>query len=148
MGWVDALRGKTVGLDTAPLIYFIEQSPRRIEKLRPFFAAAGRGDFRLATSFITLVEVLVQPLRNGREDLANAYRDILLRSPALRVIPFDQQAAEEAARLRAAYNLRTPDAIQVATAIQSGASHFLTNDATLAQISGISVLVLDALPEA
>jgi predicted nucleic acid-binding protein len=43
--------------------------------------------------------------------------------------------------------LRTPDAIQVATAIQSGASHFLTNDAALAQISGISVLVLDALPE-
>jgi predicted nucleic acid-binding protein len=43
--------------------------------------------------------------------------------------------------------LRTPDAIQVATAIQSGASHFLTNDAALAQIPGISVLVLDALPE-
>jgi len=40
VGWVDALRGKTVGLDTAPLIYFIEQSPGRIEKLRPFFAAA------------------------------------------------------------------------------------------------------------
>jgi len=67
VGWVDALRGKTVGLDTAPLIYFIEQSPVRIEKLRPFFASAGRGDFRLTTSFITLVEVLVQPLRNGRE---------------------------------------------------------------------------------
>jgi hypothetical protein len=76
------LRGKTVGLDTAPLIYFIEQIPGRIEKLRPFFAAAGCGDFLLTTSFITLVEVLVQPLRNGREDLARAYRDILLRSPA------------------------------------------------------------------
>ena len=125
MGWVDALRGKTVGLDTAPLINFIEQGPGRIEKLRPFFAAAGRGDLRLATSFITLVEVLVQPLRSGREDLAHAYRDILLRSPALRAIPFDRQAAEEAARLRAVHRLRTPDAIQVAAALQSGASHFL-----------------------
>jgi len=90
--------GKTVGLDTAPLIYFIEQSSGRIEKLRPFFAAAGRGDLRLVTSFITLVEVLVQPLRNGREDLAHAYRDILLHSPAMRAIAFDRQAAEEAAR--------------------------------------------------
>ena len=43
MGWVDALQGETVGLDTAPLIYFIEQSPVRVEKLRPFFAAAGRA---------------------------------------------------------------------------------------------------------
>jgi predicted nucleic acid-binding protein len=132
VGWVDALRGKTVGLDTAPLIYFIEQSSGRIEKLRPFFAAAGRGDLRLVTSFITLVEVLVQPLRSGREDLVNAYRDILRRSPALRAIPFDRQAAEEAARLRAVHRLRTPDAIQVATAILSGASHFLTNAAALA----------------
>ncbi len=74
MGWVDALRGKTVGLVTAPLIYFIEQSPGRIEKLRPFLAVAGRGDFRIATSLVTLVEVLVQPLRNGRDDLARAYR--------------------------------------------------------------------------
>ena len=89
----------------------------------------------------------MQPLRSGREDLVNAYRDILRRSPALRAIPFDRQAAEEAARLRAVHRLRTPDAIQVATAILSGASHFLTNDAALAQISGISVLVLDALPE-
>jgi predicted nucleic acid-binding protein len=142
VGWVDTLRGRTVGLDTAPLIYFIEQSPGRIEKLRPFFAAAGREHLRLTTSVVTLLEVLVQPLRNAR-----AYRDILLRSPALRTIPIDRGAAEEAARLRAAYNLRTPDAIQVATAIQSGASHFLTNDAALARISGISVLVLDALPD-
>jgi len=96
VGWVDALRGKTVGLDTAPLIYFIEQSPRRIEKLRPFFAAAGREHFRLTTSVITLLEVLVHPLRNGRFDLVRAYRDILLRSPALRAIAFDPRAAEEA----------------------------------------------------
>jgi predicted nucleic acid-binding protein len=139
--------GTTVGPDTAPLIYFIEQSPGRIEKLRPFFAAASREDFRLTTSVITLLEVLAQPLRSGREDIARAYRDILLRSPALRAIPCDQRTAEEAARLRAAHNLRTPDAIQVATAILSEASHFLTNDAALARIPGISVLVLDALPE-
>jgi predicted nucleic acid-binding protein len=100
------------------------------------------------TSFITLVEVLVQPLRNGREDLVNAYRDILLRSPALRAIPFDRQAAEEAARLRAVHRLRTPDAIQVATASSRGPRIVLTNDAASHKISGISVLVLDALPKA
>jgi hypothetical protein len=27
MEWVDGLRGSVVGLDTAPLIYFIEENP-------------------------------------------------------------------------------------------------------------------------
>jgi predicted HicB family RNase H-like nuclease len=53
----------------------------------------------------------VQPLCNDREDLARAYREILLRSPALRAIPFDQRAAEEAARLRAGHNRAFEDSV-------------------------------------
>jgi predicted nucleic acid-binding protein len=59
----------------------------------------------------------------------------------------DEGIAEEAARLRALHNLRTPDAIQVASAIRSGASWFITNDADLADLDGISVLVLNRLPQ-
>ena len=70
MEWIDALRGATVGLDTAPLIYFIERHPTYVEKPRPFFAATERCEFQLATSFVTLLEVLVRPLRTGRDDLA------------------------------------------------------------------------------
>ena len=147
MGWLDALSGKTVGLDTAPLIYFIEQDPVRTAKLRPFFSAAERGDFRLVTSLVTLIEVLVHPLKSGRRDLARSYQDILLRSPALLTLPLDVQIAEAAAGLRALHSFRTPDAIQLATAIHSGASHFLTNDSTLAQATAVSVMVLDHLPE-
>jgi predicted nucleic acid-binding protein len=58
----------------------------------------------------------------------------------------DEGIAEEAAALRARHNLRTPDSIQLATAIRSGASWFLTNDAALANLSEISVLVLKQLP--
>ena len=31
MGWIASLRGKIVGLDTTPLIYFIEESPTYLE---------------------------------------------------------------------------------------------------------------------
>src|ERR1035438_5453343 len=82
----------------------------------------------MVTSFVTLIEVLVHPLREGRPELAEEYRNILLHSPALTAIPLDEGIAEEAAGLRARHNLRTPDAIQLATAIRSGASWFLTND--------------------
>ncbi len=43
MGWVEDLRGKTVGLDTAPLIYYIEDHPIYAELLAPFFAAVAAG---------------------------------------------------------------------------------------------------------
>ena len=78
MEWVEALRGSIVGLDTSPLIYLIERHPDRAAKLKPFFAAAERREFRVVTSLVTLLEVLVHPLRKGREDLAREYRHILL----------------------------------------------------------------------
>jgi predicted nucleic acid-binding protein len=144
--WIERLRGSTVGLDTAPVIYYIEEHPAHLARMRPFFEAAERGEFRVVTSFVTLIEVLVHPLREGRPELAEEYRNILLQSPALTAIPLDEGIAEEAAGLRARHNLRTPDAIQLATAIRSGASWFLTNDAKLADLSEIPVLVLTQLP--
>jgi predicted nucleic acid-binding protein len=53
--------------------------------------------------------------------------------------------AETAAQLRATYNLRSPDAIQMATAIREGSSFFLTNDARLPSLPGLTVLVLENL---
>ncbi|PXF57070.1 MAG: hypothetical protein C4B59_15900 [Candidatus Methanogaster sp.] len=60
-------------------------------------------------------------------------------------MPLSCAIAEEAARLRARYNVRTPDAIQMATAIRAGASFFLTNDSHLPTIPELRVLVLDEL---
>jgi predicted nucleic acid-binding protein len=144
--WIEALRGSTVGLDTGPLIYYIEEAPTFLARIKPFFEAAEQGEFRIVTSFVTLIEVLIHPLREGRHELADEYRDIILHSAALTAVPLDDGIAEEAAHLRARHNLRTPDAIQLATAIRSGASWFLTNGAGLADLPEISVLVLKGLP--
>lgn len=59
---------------------------------------------------------LVHPVRNGRGDPAREYRDILLRSLALTALPLSEEISEEAARLRARHGVKTPDAIQLATA--------------------------------
>ena len=145
MEWIEALPGSTVGLDTGPLIYYIEEHPAFLAKIKPFFEAAERNEFRVVTSYVTLIEVLVHPLREGRSELAEEYRNILLQSPALTAVSLDEGIAEESAGLRARYGIRTPDAIQLATAIRSGASWFLTNDAELANLPEISVLVLKQL---
>ncbi len=54
MEWIARLQGKVVGLDTAPLIYFMERNPKYIEMMRLFFKSFDRGDFRLVTSTVTL----------------------------------------------------------------------------------------------
>jgi predicted nucleic acid-binding protein len=104
-----------------------------------------RGEFSVVTSIVTLLEVLVHPFRRGDTRLAQQYRDILLDAESLTTIFVSQDIAEEAARLRAVHNIRTPDAIQMATVIHEGASIFLTNDASLPSLPELSVLVLDSL---
>jgi predicted nucleic acid-binding protein len=145
MEWLKQLRGKIVGLDTAPLIYFIEQNPSYLEITREFFRAMDRGEFQVVTSTLTLTEVLVHPLRNGHIELAQQYQDILLNQDHLTAYSVSSTIAELAAQLRATENLKTPDAIQVATAIQNGAGFFLTNDKSLREFPGFKVLILDEI---
>jgi predicted nucleic acid-binding protein len=143
MEWLNLLTGKVVGLDTAPLIYFIEQNPKDISTVREFFSSLNRKEFRVITSTLTLTEVLVHPLRNGNVNLARQYQDILLNQDYLTVFPVSSEIAKLAAELRATKNLRTPDAIQIATAILNGADFFLTNDMGLRNISNLTLLILD-----
>jgi predicted nucleic acid-binding protein len=147
MGWLASLRGKVVGLDTTPLIYFIEENPTYLKLVSPFFEAIDQGEVSAVTSIVTLLEVLVHPFQHGDAALVQQYRDILLNAQGLTTILLSQDIAEEAARIRAAHNIRTPDAIQMATAIYVGASYFLTNDARLPSLPELKVLVLDRVAE-
>lgn len=147
MEWLEALRGQVVGLDTAPFIYLIEENPNYLETLQPFFEVMESGEFQGVTSIVTLLEVLVHPLRQKDTALAQQYSDILLNAEGLTTVLLTQGIAEEAAMLRAEHNVRTPDAIQMATAIREGASFFLTNDSRLPHLANLQVLVLDELLE-
>lgn len=142
MGWVEDLHGKTVGLDTAPLIFFIEKHPIYADVVRPFFQSVDRGEIRVVTSTVTLLEVLVHPIRRGDESLAHQYNDILLTSPHIFTMPVTPVIAQVAAELRAGYNLKTPDAIQLAIAITNRAVAFLTNDRDFGSVSDIDVIRL------
>jgi len=142
--WINDLQGKTVGLDTAPLIYFIEENPTYIATVKLFFEAMDRDDFWVVTSTITLLEVLVHPLRSNNKKLATEYRDILLNSK-LMTLEVSSAIAEQAAELRAAHNIRTPDAIQISAALNAGATHFFTNDIKLPAIPSIKILSIDTL---
>jgi predicted nucleic acid-binding protein len=92
MEWLIQFQGQIIGLDTAPIIYFI-----------------------------------------------------ILNQEHLTTFPVSAAIAERAAQLRASYHLRTPDAIQIATAIQEGATVFLTNDGRLPALVELEILLLNDL---
>ncbi len=145
MEWIERLHGQIVGLDTAPLIYFIEKHPTYLPLVHPFFEAVEREDIQVVTSTLTLTEVLIHPLRHGNRDLALQYSRILLNANNLKTLSVSSVIATEAAHLRARYGFKTPDAIQVATAQQGNATFFLTNDDFLIGVPGLQTLVLKTL---
>ncbi|MDL2321475.1 PIN domain-containing protein [Desulfosarcina sp. OttesenSCG-928-B08] len=75
--------------------------------------------------------------------MPNIYRTFFAQY--LPIIPVTTEIAEFAARLRANHGLRTPDAIQVATAILYQADFFLTNDARLTRLEQIEMLLISDL---
>jgi predicted nucleic acid-binding protein len=145
MEWISSLRGKTVGVDTAPIIYFIERHPLYVHMMQSFFQEVQKGEIAVVTSTMALLETLVMPLRHRNVDLADQYRRILLRTKGHRTFWLSPIIGEEAARLRAFHNISTPDPIQMATAIYGGASFFLTNDIHLPFLPNLKTLVLDNL---
>jgi len=140
---VDELRGLRICLDTAPFIYFIEKHPKYLNVVRPVFVEIDAGEIEAITSTITLLEVLVHPLKTKNETLAERYREILLHSEGLTTLEILHEISEKSSKLRAKYSIKTPDAIQIAVGVLYGAGKFLTNDPDLKKISEVEVLVLD-----
>jgi predicted nucleic acid-binding protein len=133
VGWVKALVGKTVALDTAPLIYYVEENPAFFYRARPFFEALERTEVTAFTSTLTITELLVKPFQLGQTDKAQFFREILAKY--VEIAPVTYEIAELAAQPRADHNFRAPDAIQIATAINHQADAFLTNDVSASPAS-------------
>jgi predicted nucleic acid-binding protein len=107
----DALSGVTrLGLDTAPIIYFVEQNPAYVNTVRAIFNRIDSGKLEGFTSVITLTEVLTVPIRDSDTATENIYRTRLLYSRNLTTLAVLPVIAARAAALRANYRLRTPDA--------------------------------------
>ena len=142
----DALSGVTrLGFDTAPVIYFVEANPQYDALVTSVFQQATNGVFQGVTSIVTLSEVLVQPFIRRDIRLQQEYRDLLLNSRNFQTLPIGAVIAERAADLRARYNLRTPDALQIAAALNAGCEAFLTNDAGLKRVTELRIIVLDEI---
>ena len=142
MGLTADLGPGTLAVDTAIVIYVIEEHPRYLPLVLPLFEEADAGKRDLVTSALTLLEVLVVPYRDGAIRLAEQYELLLTNSRGVRVIDITRDQLRAAAQLRAATGMKTPDALQMAAAIGAGCKTFLTNDRGLPAVPGLRIVQL------
>lgn len=121
--------GERLLIDASPLIAYFEESEHVsgvaahvIEQ----FVAEGRNS--AIVSAVSVMEVLVRPLRAGPGERYHHVLDFLTRFPNLRIGVIDGAVAQEAAAVRATFGFPVPDALVIATGIVNQVGHLITND--------------------
>ena len=136
-------RHHRIALDTSVFIYQLEANARYLALTESVFSWVERAGHEAVTSTITMTELLVPSYRSEDENRVDAFYGLLSTYPNLLWIAPDLEAADLAAKLRARYRLRTPDAVQAATAIRAHATGFVTNDPIFRRIEELDTVILD-----
>lgn len=132
-------------LDTAPVIYYVEQNPLYLPIVEIVFDRILNGLIMAVASPVTIAECLVQPYRFGQTSLQREYIDLILDNDSTFVVSIDEGMAIQAAQLRAKYNLQLPDAFQVSAALAADFEAFLTNDVVFRRVTEIRAIALEDL---
>ena len=138
-------RHHKIALDSNIFIYELDANPRYATYARHVFQWLAEPHHSALTSTLTMTEVLTRPYAVGATRQANEYYGLLSNYPHLDWIAPDLVTADLAAQFRAGHRMRTPDAIQAATAVCSGATGLVSNDRVFERVKGFETLVLDDL---
>ncbi|HST58498.1 MAG TPA: type II toxin-antitoxin system VapC family toxin [Longimicrobium sp.] len=141
----DIPEGSRVLLDSVSIVYYIEHNPRYDAAASEIMHRVYGGDLSAVASVLTMTEILISAYKIGDIRTARQVRSALERMPNLELVDVDAIIADRAAELRAKHNLRTPDAIHVATALESGMDWIVSNDRRLRRVEaeGIRVWLFD-----
>lgn len=131
--------------DTAPFIYYFEDNVQFAERVGRLLDRVYAADAQITTSLITYIEITTAAEKAGDRKTLARYRDYFTNSEAMSLQPFNLAIAEETVRFRAAYDLRTPDAIQLATASYCGADYVITNDRDWAKVDEFDIILIAEL---
>lgn len=137
-----------VYVDANVIIYRVEQITPYLQVTAPLWDALDSSKQQVITSELSILEVLVKPFQVGDIALVTLFRTVLYNTLGFTCLPITQQMLEDAAQLRAATGLRTPDAIHAATALKAGCTLFVTNDSAFRRVTGLPVVVLSEIAAA
>lgn len=123
--------------DACAIIYFVDNIEPWASRLANRLLELDDRVAGHAVSELSLLECRVKPLREQNADVLAAYDRFFSRRDLLHV-PVGKGVIREAARIRAAHNLKTPDALQAACALSvPGEVLFVTNDRRFDRVPGL-----------
>lgn len=135
-------------LDASAVIYAVEGTAAWAEalkqQLRQLALAdpASAGDLQLAISRLSWLECRLGPLRR-RDAEALARFDAFFLHPDLEWVDLSPSVVERATLLRAAHNLRMPDALQAASCLQLGPNTVMvTGDAGFQRVPALRLALV------
>ena len=138
-------RHTRIALDTSIFIYQLESNLRYATLTDTIFRWIEQPEHAAVTSTITMTELLVQPYRDFGQQRVDEFYALLSTYPNLEWLTPNLEVADIAARIRATHRLRTPNALQAATAIHARATGLVTNDPVFTRVQAFQTLVLDQL---
>jgi predicted nucleic acid-binding protein len=138
-------RHQRIALDTSIFIYSLDANPRYVTLAREVLAWVEQPGHTSVTSTVTMTELLAKPYATLEEHRVEEVKEFLLNYPNLEWISADLEIADLAGQFRAAYRLKTPDALQAATAVRGGATGMVTNDAIFERVPAFETLTLERL---
>lgn len=145
MGLIDLAPLRSAVLDTSACVYYVEypeDDPRR-RVVAPLIDAAVDGDLSIVIPTIAGLELLTGPMRDESVDVETLAYILLTQTPGVHTVPLTLEIAYRAARLRARYRLRTPDAAILATGIALGANAVVGNDARWKVVAEVRYIHID-----
>ena len=134
-----------IAIDSNVLIYLLEGTGRLADAAAALIdgIAEGRAAGSLAT--LALAEICSGPAAAGEPDLVKRYADELRSLENVRLVPLTPEVAIDAVSLRGRGALSLADAIHLASAINAGATAFVTNDNRLRSTPQLEVVYLSRL---
>ncbi len=132
-----------ISLDANIILYYLHQD-KNFGKQSLRLLAAIKNKTKVISTLI-YAESFVYIFEQADESLEKTQLKALEKIPKLKIVAPAKKICLLAAQLRAAYRLKTPDAIHLATAIDSGCDVFVTNDDSLKKVQEIKVLTLGDL---
>lgn len=137
---------RVIGLDTSIFIYHLEANSKYVSFTGTILQHIQSGRSQGVISTVTVMELTVHPWRMNRADVARQYEILLVNFPNLRLVDVNREVARRGAQLRAKYNLRPADALQVATAMVNDATVWISNDKKLRRLEAeIEIILLDEI---
>lgn len=134
---------KKIYLDTNLYIYFFEANPQYADHVEELLSYISDQNATIISSTLLLTELLVSPYKSKNQQLINTYQDLDQILVNLQFISMNKKISQKAAQLRAKYDIRTPDAVHLATALNQQADLFVTADQQFKKIKELTVLLLD-----